>query len=109
MDETLKRLLEVEIRAEAIAHQAEEAREHLIQGALLEARAEESRFESRIPGLHSSFLEKAEARAAQSNSELKRRYDERHTQLRDLAEEREDEALDAAFSLLIDAEADTLP
>jgi ABC-type phosphate transport system auxiliary subunit len=106
MDETLKRLLEVEIRAETIARQAEEARERVIQGALLEARAEDNRFEARIPELHASFLEKAEARAAQSNSELKRRYDERHTQLRDMAEAREEDALDAAFALLIDAEAD---
>jgi len=48
MDQTLKRLLEAEVRAEQIARQADEARERLIQGALLEARAEENRFEARI-------------------------------------------------------------
>ena len=106
MDETLKRLLEVEVRAEQIARQADEDRERLIQGALLEARAEETRFESRIPELHSSFREKAEARADQTINELKKRYDERHTQLRNLAEEREEEALSAAFLLLTDPEAD---
>ena len=106
MDETLKRLLEAELRAETIARQADEARERLIQSALLAARAEEDRFEARLPELHSGFLEKAKARAEQTNSELKRRYDERHTQLRNLAETREEEALEAAFALLIDAEAD---
>ena len=106
MDQTLKRLLEAEVRAEQIARQADEARERLIQGALLEARAEESRFESRIPELHASFRKKAEARADQTIRELKKRYDERPTQLRNLAEEREEEALNEAFHLLIDPEAD---
>ncbi|MCB1859677.1 MAG: ATPase [Gammaproteobacteria bacterium] len=106
MDETLKRLLEAEVRAEQIARQAEAAQERIIQEAILEARAEETRFEARIPELYRSFQEKAEARAAQANSELKRRYDERHKRLRDLAEERELEALEAAFSLLVDPEAD---
>ena len=48
-----------------------------------------------------------EARAEQTNNELKRRYDERHTQIRNLAEAREEEALTAAFALLIDPEADS--
>ncbi|MCB1867897.1 MAG: ATPase [Gammaproteobacteria bacterium] len=106
MDEALKRLLEAEVRAETIARQADEAREHLIQSALMEARAEENRFELRIPELYAAFLEKAEARANQTNSEMKRRYDERHTRLRNMAEAREEEALDAAFSLLIDPDSD---
>jgi hypothetical protein len=106
MDDTLKRLLDVEVRAERIARQADKAREELIQSALTEARAEEERFEARIPELHGSFLEKAESRAGQTISELKRRYDERHTQLRDMAEEREEEALEAAFNLLLNPDAD---
>ncbi len=106
MDDTLQRLLDAEVRAEKIAKQAEDERERMIQGALLEARAEEQRFESRIPELHRSFIEKAENRAEQTVAELKRRYDERHAQLRSLAEEREDEALDAAFALLVDPAAE---
>jgi len=108
MDDTLQRLLDAEVRAEKIARQAEEERERLIQGALMEARAEEDRFESRIPELHSSFIEKAEHRAEQTVAELKRRYDERHAQLRALAEQREEDALDAAFSVLIDPDAESL-
>ncbi len=106
MDDTLKRLLDVEMRAEQIARQADRDREQLIQSALMEARAEEERFEARTPELHASFVEKAESRATQTISELKRRYDERHTQLRDMAEEREEEALEAAFNLLLNPDAD---
>jgi vacuolar-type H+-ATPase subunit H len=106
MDDTLQRLLDAELRAEKIAQQAEAERERIIQGALFEARAEEDRFEARIPDLHASFIEKAQARAEQTVAELKRRYDERHTNLRTLADEREDDALEAAFALLIDADSD---
>lgn len=106
MDNTLQRLLDAEARAEQIARQAEQNSESLIQSALLEARAEESRFESRIPEIHSNFIEKAELRAKQTINELQRRYDERHVKLRELAEDYEDAALEAAFALLIDPRAD---
>lgn len=106
MDQTLQRLLDAEQRAEAIVREADEERDRIIQGALQEAHVEEERFEARIPELHSAFIEKAEQRAAQTNSELKKRYDEHHVQLRNLAEAREAEALDAAFQLLIDPQAD---
>lgn len=106
MDQTLQRLLSAEQKAEAVVHEADEERERIIQGALQEAHAEEERFEARIPELHNSFIEKAEQRARQTNSELKKRYDEHHVQLRNLAEEREVEALDAAFQLITDPDAD---
>jgi vacuolar-type H+-ATPase subunit H len=101
MDDSLQRLLDAEARAEQIVQQADAERERIIQGALMEARGEEDRFEARIPELHASFLEKAEARAEQTAAEIKRRFDERHTQLRNYAEKREAEALDAAFALLM--------
>ena len=107
MDDTLKRLLEAESQAEEIARRADQERERIIQSAILEARAEETRFEARIPELYASFQDKAEARADQTTSELKKRYDERHTQLRNQAEEREKEALESAFTLLIDPRANT--
>lgn len=105
MDDTLQRLLEAEMRAEKIARQAETDQEHVIQGALAEARAEEERFIARVPDLHRSFIKKAQERADQTVAELKRRYDERHVSLRDTAESREEEALDAAFDVLIRSEA----
>ena len=104
MDETLQRLLIAEKKAEQIARQAEDEREHIIQSALLEAKNEEERFEARIPELHSAFINKAEARADQVIHELRRRYDERLTQLRELAESREEEAIETAFNLLISPE-----
>jgi len=106
MDDTLQRLLDAEMRAEKIAQHAETERERIVQGALAEARAEDERFQKRIPELHASFVDKAEIRAEQTIAELKRRYDERHVQLRELAEQREDDALEAAFAVLISPETD---
>ncbi|MGD8206640.1 MAG: ATPase [Thiohalocapsa sp.] len=102
MDDTLKRLLDAEMRAERLAREAEEEQERVIQAAMQEARTEDERFTARVPDLHRSFIRKSEERAEQTIAELKRRYDERHVQLRNLAEEREQEALQAAFELLID-------
>ncbi|WP_275098535.1 ATPase [Sedimenticola hydrogenitrophicus] len=106
MDQTLQRLLDAERRAETIVREADEERDRIIQGALQEAHAEEERFEARIPDLHRSFIDKAEQRADQTNNELKKRFDEHHVELRNLAEEREAEALEAAFQLLTDPLAD---
>ena len=104
MDDTLQRLLAAEMRAEKIAQQAEQDQERVIHKAMGDAKAENDRFTARIPDLHRSFIAKAEERADQNIAELRRRYDERHIQLRDQAEQREDEALEAAFQVLIDAE-----
>ena len=38
--------------------------------------------------------------------EIKRRYDDRRAELRDLAEERENEALEAAFAILLNPETE---
>ncbi|MBS1202586.1 MAG: ATPase [Chromatiaceae bacterium] len=104
MDDTLQRLLAAEMRAEKIAQQAEEEQERVIQKAMADAKAENERFTSRIPDLHRSSISKAEERADQNIAELRRRYDERHVQLRDQAEQREDEALESAFQVLVDPE-----
>ncbi len=102
MDDILKRLLDAEMRAETIAQEAEQERERIIQAAMADAKAEDQRFTARVPDLHRSFIRKAEERAEQTVAELKRRYDERHVQLRNLAEEREQEALERALELLLD-------
>ena len=106
MEKTLQRLLDAEMKAEQIHQKANEDRQRILHNAILEARAEEERFEARLPELHDSFLEKAHHRAQQTIAELKRRYDERHAQLRKYAETREEEAVDAAFAVLIDPAAD---
>jgi len=103
MDETLKKLLDAELHAEKVAKQAEDERDKVLEKAWAESRAEEERFDARMPEMYASFLGKAEERAEQTVSELKKRFDERHTQLRNLAEEREEDALEAAFKLLVDA------
>lgn len=102
MDDTLKRLLDAEMRAEQMAQDAEREQERVIQQAMQDARVAEERFRASIPELHRGQIDKADERADQTVAELRRRYDERHIQLRDMAEQREDEALDAAFALLID-------
>ena len=104
MDDTLQRLLAAEIKAEGIARQAEEEQERVIHAAMADTKAENERFTARIPDLHRAFISKAEERAEQNIAELRRRYDERHVQLRDQAEQRETEAIDAAFQVLIDAD-----
>jgi V/A-type H+-transporting ATPase subunit G/H len=101
-DDSLQRLLDAERRAQEIVLIAEEHRQKVIEDALKEARREQERFEVRIPELHESFVSKAEARAEQTINELKRRYDEYHQKVRKLAESRENEALEAAFRVLID-------
>jgi vacuolar-type H+-ATPase subunit H len=104
MDDTLKRLLDAEMKAESLAQQAEQEQERIIHAALRDARAEDERFTARIPDLHRGFIGKAEERAEQTVAELKRRYEERHVHLRESAEAREQEALDAAFALLLDTQ-----
>ena len=104
MDDTLSRLLDAEMRAEALASQAEAEQERIIQQALADTKADNDRFTARIPDLHRSFIAKAEERAEQTVAELRRRYDERHIQLRNQAEQREEDALEAAFQILIGPE-----
>ncbi|AGA90282.1 hypothetical protein Thimo_1493 [Thioflavicoccus mobilis 8321] len=104
MDTTLQRLLDAEMRAERIAQQAEAEQEKIVQAAVKEARAEEERLTARIPELHRTQIDKAQERAEQTVAELKRRYDERHARLRDMAEQHEEDALEAAFQILIDPE-----
>ena len=104
VDDTLQRLLDAEVRAEKIAQQAEAEQEQVLQGALQEARAKDERFTAQIPDLHRAYIGKAHDRADQTVAELKRRYDERHVQLRNQAAQREEEALAAACQVLINPE-----
>lgn len=104
MEDVLKRLLEAEARAETIVADATAKRERIIKQATEEARAAELRFEERIPEIQGSFSGKAEERAQQAVAELKRRYEERQRNLRSLAEQQSKEAVNAALSILLDAE-----
>lgn len=102
MEDTLRRLLDAEVKAEQLAAEADAERERLVRQALSDARAAEEQFEARIPELHAAFVRKAEARADQHVAELQRRYHERGKQVTTLARQREVEAMEAALTLLID-------
>ncbi|TVP91658.1 MAG: ATPase [Thioalkalivibrio sp.] len=103
MDDTLQRLLDAETKAERMATEAEEEHERTIAAAVDKAREMEAELTERIPELQKTWISRAEQRAAKTIAEVERRYDERHETLRDLAEKREEEALDAAFQVLLDA------
>jgi vacuolar-type H+-ATPase subunit H len=102
MEDVLKRLLEAESRVEALMKEAEAERDRLVQEARVEARTVEERFAARLPALRASYLEKAEAQAAQALRELERRYEEQHAQIRTLAEQRLQDTVAAAVALVLD-------
>lgn len=102
MDDPLKRLLEAEARAQSIIDAASVERQHILDDALAAARDAEARFEAGRADLRAPFLKEAHGRAEQAVSELARKYEERQRNLRDLASRHEQEAVDAALSLLLD-------
>lgn len=102
MEDTLKRLLEAESRAEAMVEQAKRERERLIDAALAEVREREARFDAEVTELRAPFLHEAEGRAEQAVAELTRKHHERQQDLRALAARHEGEAVHAAVALLLD-------
>lgn len=104
MDETLKRLLDAELRAEKMVEEAKARRQSITERALEDARNMERQFLARTPEIHGAFMEKAEARASQGIAELKRRYDERNMELRKMAEKHEQEAVEAALAIVLEPE-----
>lgn len=102
MDDVLKRLLEVELRAEKVVEQAKAKREEMTRGALADARGAEGRFTSRIPDMHRVLIEKAQSRASQTIRELQRRYDERNQELQRMGEQHQHDAIEAAVGVVID-------
>ena len=101
MEDTLKRLLAAEQQATEVNRQAESEADKIIQAAQDEVHTRQHRFEERLPLLKASHLEKADERARQTMKEVEKRYSERITQLRDAAEQNEEEALAAAFEYLL--------
>jgi len=100
VDESLKRLLDAESRAEDIIAHADAERQRIIEQARQEARDEERQHAERIAEIHASFLAQAEQRAQQSIAELKRRHSERSAALQSAAEQRKQQAIEAAVALL---------
>jgi vacuolar-type H+-ATPase subunit H len=100
MESTLKRLLAVETEAEQLVTKSQTEREQIIHQALHDAHQAEVEFKAKIPALKAHWLTKAEARAHQTLTELTRRYDEKQQHLRDLAQENQQRALEAALQLI---------
>jgi vacuolar-type H+-ATPase subunit H len=101
MEDTLKRLLSVEREAEQLVEKKQAEREQIIQQALEQAHKAELDFQATIPKLQASFLEKAEQRAEQSKITLEKLYTDKQQYLGKLAEENQQQALNAAVNLLM--------
>lgn len=102
MENSLKRLLEAEARAQGIIDAASAERQRILDEALAAARDAEARFEAGRADLRAPFLKEAHGRADQAVAELARKYEERQRNLRDMASRHEQEAVDAALNLLLD-------
>lgn len=102
MEDTLKRLLDAERRAQVLVDQAIEDRDRMIEQARDEVRLAEEGLDLRIPELRSSLALKAEERARQTVAELQRRFQERKQQLEVMAQASREDAVEAAMGIVLD-------
>ena len=105
MDNSLQRLLDAELAAEAIVKKALDRREQIMAQSLEEARMAEARFEARIPELREAFNDKAEQRTQQTVAEVSLKYQERTQELESMANESRQDAIDAALAILLNPDA----
>lgn len=103
-DKNFQSLLDAEKEAESVINEARQYRNKLLEDTLEETHQQELLFEQRIPEIHQSALIRANQHAEQIIHDYQNRHDERSRELRELAEHREQEALDAAFQLFISSE-----
>ena len=99
-EETLKRLLDAEARAEQVIPRADEERRRIVAQAEQEILASEQRHAEHVREIRANYLSQAEQRAQQTITELKRRHAEHAAALRTAAAGMEERALDAAIELL---------
>jgi len=102
MEDQLKRLLEAEARAQAIIDAASSERQRMLDEALASTHDNEARFEAGRAELRAPLIKEAHSRADHIVAELTRKYEERQRGLRDMAGRHEQEAVEAALSLLLD-------
>jgi len=102
-DQNFQTLLDAENEAERIIEQAREQRDQLLKDALDQTHQQETRFEKRIPEIREAALHRAVQHAEQVISDYQHRHDERSIELRELAEQRESEALEIAFQQFINS------
>ena len=109
MEAILKRLLDAETKAQRLLDHTEGESGRIVREALTDAEAAEERFAARIPELQSSFVEKAQERAALSVGEMQRRYEDRLATINQLAEEHREEAINAAMAIILDPGPGVVP
>jgi vacuolar-type H+-ATPase subunit H len=100
VDETLKRLLDAEAKADQIVKRADEERQAIIEQAKHDAHLAEQLHAERMAELHASFLAQAEQRAQQTITALQQRHNEQARALRISAQRNEQQALAEAVALL---------
>jgi vacuolar-type H+-ATPase subunit H len=100
-DNNFQSLLDAEKEAEQIISEARDYRNRLLEETMQQTHQQEVSFEHRIPEIHQSALIRANQHAEQIISDYQHRHDERSRELRELAEHREQEALESAFNLFI--------
>lgn len=99
-DETLKRLLDAEAKAEQIVARADAERLATIGQAKHDALLAEQQHAERMAEIHASFLAQAEQRAEQSIAALQHHHAEHSQALRILAQRNEQQALADAVALI---------
>jgi vacuolar-type H+-ATPase subunit H len=104
MINVLQRLLDAELKAQAIVENAKKERDRLINEARDEVKRAEQRFEARIPELHASFTDKAKERAQTQINELERRYHERRDRLIEISEKYQQKAVDDVLNLILNVD-----
>ncbi len=63
MEDILKQLLDAELKSQLIVENAGQERDRQVAEAREEVKRAEQRFNLRIPGIHASYIDKAEERA----------------------------------------------
>lgn len=99
-EETLKRLLDAEARAEEVIARADGERRRIIEQAKQEIETSERRHAEHVQEIRANYIAQANQRAQQTITELKRRYAEHAAALHATATGMETQALDAAVELL---------
>ncbi len=102
MDNSLKRLLDAEARAQRLIDASNLERQRILDEALGSTRDAQSRFAAGREKLRTPFLDDAHVHAEQAVAELSRKYQERQRNLREMAARHEQEAVDAALAFLLD-------
>jgi vacuolar-type H+-ATPase subunit H len=99
-EETLKRLLDAEAKAEQIVARAEEERQAIIAQARLDAREAEQQHATQMADLRATFLIQAEQRAQQTIADLQHQHTRQMLALRASAQKNEPQAVAAAIAQL---------